>query len=45
MMLERNIHDIFDKLKIYLEQTEVSLQSCTLAMPRTDQRSSEKTSM
>lgn len=25
MMLEWNIHDNFDKLKVYLEQTEVSL--------------------
>jgi hypothetical protein len=25
MMLQRDIHDNFDKLKIYLEQTEVSI--------------------
>ncbi|KAG2126914.1 hypothetical protein DEU56DRAFT_821391 [Suillus clintonianus] len=45
MMLEGNIHHNFDNLKIYLEQTEVSLRSCILVMPHIDQRSSEQTSM
>jgi hypothetical protein len=44
MMLEHNIHDIFDKLKVYLELTEVSLQSCIPVIPHVDQCPSEKTS-
>jgi hypothetical protein len=44
MMLQRDIHDIFDKLKVYLEPTEVSPQSCILVIPHVDQRPSEKTS-
>jgi hypothetical protein len=44
MMLEHNIHDIFDKLKVYLELMEVSLQSCIPVIPHVDQRASEKTS-
>jgi hypothetical protein len=34
MMLEYNIHDHFDKLKVYLTQTVVNLQASILAMPR-----------
>lgn len=34
MMLEHNIHDHFDKLKVYLTQTVVNLQASILAMPR-----------
>lgn len=33
MMLHSDVHTVFDKLKVYLERTEVSLQAFVLAAP------------